>query len=127
MSVNTPNTPDPIDVKIEEWWKEMGTWLWKVISWACKTLCDTFSAWVHLVWAWVSKIQESIWDDKDQTLKQSRKNITDAHMKKAKKKWSSALKSAWKTVWWWRDTVKWTSKVAIHSVRKTVKDIRTSD
>lgn len=127
MAIKTPNKKDQIDEKIEEWWKEMGAGLWDVITWACTTLHNTLSAWVHIIWAWISKLQESLWDDKDQKLKESRKNITNAHMKKAKNKWEKALKSAWKTIWWWLKTVKGTWKVAIHSFRKTVKSIKNSD
>lgn len=125
--VNTPSTPDPIDTKIEEWWKEMGKWLANVISWASNTLVNVLSTWIHLVWAWASKIQECFCDDSDKALKSSRETITKAHRDKVKTKGQSSLNSAWQTIWWWWNTLKWTWKVAIHSVRKTIKDINTDN
>jgi len=118
-----PNTIDSIDLKIEEWWKEMWKWIAKVVSWTCNAIWKTLGAWAHLIWAWVSKIQEQLCDDKDVVLKKSRKNITKSHVEKAKIKSKKALKSVWETLWWWRTAVKGTWKVAVHSVRKTVKEM----
>lgn len=111
-----------IDSKIEEWWKQMWKWISEVISGACATLWKTLSAWVNLVWAWVSKIQEKFVDENDADLKKSKETITKARVEKAKAKWKHALKSAKKAIWWWWDAVKWTWKVAVHSVKKTIKD-----
>ena len=114
-------TPE-LTSKIEEWWKEMWTWISEVISWACNTLTKTLGAWVNLVWAWVSKIQESFCDENNKELKKSRQTITKARLENAKNKGKKALHSAKKTLWGWFKTVKWTTKVAVHSVRKTIKD-----
>lgn len=124
---NTPKTPDPIDTKIEDWWKKMWTWLARVISWACGTLCNTLSASYHLVWAWVSKIQEGFTDKKDKKLVASRKNITDSHLKKVKSSGQKAVKHTKNTITWTYDTVAWTTKVTINSVKKAAKSVNNPD
>jgi len=121
MVTNWINTPNSIDAKIEEWWKEMWVGLSRIISWTAKAVGNAFSTWVHAIWAWFSKLQEKFTDEKDSQLLESRKVITKAHVSKMKKKWKKALKWAGTALWWSLKTVKWTSKVALHSVRKTIE------
>ena len=123
--INTPSTPNPIDLKIEEWWKNISVyWLWRVITNTWDALYQTFSTWLHLGWAWVSKVTEYFTDKNDKKLLTSRQNVTNHHMNKAKNSGEKAIQDLWQVIWWTLKTVKWVWQIGIHSGRKTVQTIR---
>ena len=121
MVTNWINTPNSIEAKIEKRWEDMWKGRSKTVKCCTKAIRELFIAWVHGVWAWISKGLENLTNENNSELLKSRKVITESHKKELK----NSLKETWKSVRratkWWIDAVIWTTGVTVNSVRKAMK------
>ena len=118
---------EKVDAKIEKWWKDIWTWFADVVSWTTTMVAKTFGAGLSLVWAWAAKVWEMCTPKTNPEKKSQKANQAKIHLEKAKAKGKKAAKSVPSVLWWWVKAIKWAWRIAVHSVNKSIKEMRAEE